>query len=256
MKHTSRSHAQLRRLIAAAGLLLLRSARSPRRRRPQTVDDIMKKGKLTVGMLVDFPPYGITNAQNKPDGYDADVARLLAKNGRQAETGAGHRPEPHPLPADQQGRPAGRLARRHARARQAGAVLRALRQHRHRACSRRKKADDQSRRRPEGPCASRVARASTQDIGADRGRAEGHRDHALRRRRVAPCRRCCPARSTRSAAQHRGRPQIEKTRARPTTRRSSCCSRQSNGRRPAPGPGRTAEPGSTNSSTRTRPTAS
>jgi ABC-type amino acid transport substrate-binding protein len=29
-------------------------------------------------MLVDFPPYGTTNAQNQPDGYDADVAKLLA----------------------------------------------------------------------------------------------------------------------------------------------------------------------------------
>ncbi len=46
----------------------------------QNVADIRKKGELTVGMLVDFPPYGTTNAQNQPDGYDADVARLLAKD--------------------------------------------------------------------------------------------------------------------------------------------------------------------------------
>ena len=46
----------------------------------QSVADIKKKGELTVGMLVDFPPYGTTNAQNQPDGYDADVARLLAKD--------------------------------------------------------------------------------------------------------------------------------------------------------------------------------
>ena len=31
-------------------------------------------------MLVDFPPFGITNAENQPDGYDADVAKLLAKD--------------------------------------------------------------------------------------------------------------------------------------------------------------------------------
>ena len=30
-------------------------------------------------MLVDFPPYGILNSSNQPDGYDADVAKLLAK---------------------------------------------------------------------------------------------------------------------------------------------------------------------------------
>ncbi|WP_194725205.1 transporter substrate-binding domain-containing protein [Noviherbaspirillum malthae] len=46
----------------------------------QTVADIKKKGELTVGMLVDFPPYGILNSSNQPDGYDADVARLLAKD--------------------------------------------------------------------------------------------------------------------------------------------------------------------------------
>lgn len=46
----------------------------------QTVDEIKSKGKLTVGMLVDFPPYGITNAENQPDGYDADVARLMGKH--------------------------------------------------------------------------------------------------------------------------------------------------------------------------------
>lgn len=46
----------------------------------QTVADIKKKGELTIGMLVDFPPYGTMNSSNQPDGYDADVARLLAKD--------------------------------------------------------------------------------------------------------------------------------------------------------------------------------
>jgi polar amino acid transport system substrate-binding protein len=46
----------------------------------QTADEIKKKGTLSVGLLVDFPPYGTVNAQNQPDGYDADVARLLAKD--------------------------------------------------------------------------------------------------------------------------------------------------------------------------------
>jgi polar amino acid transport system substrate-binding protein len=38
-----------------------------------------KPGEINVGLLVDFPPYGMTNAKNEPDGYDADVARLLSK---------------------------------------------------------------------------------------------------------------------------------------------------------------------------------
>ena len=46
----------------------------------QTPADLKKKGEINVGLLVDFPPYGTTNAQNQPDGYDADVARLLGKD--------------------------------------------------------------------------------------------------------------------------------------------------------------------------------
>ena len=46
----------------------------------QSVDDIKKKGEITIGMLVDFPPYGTMNSSNQPDGYDADVAKLLAKD--------------------------------------------------------------------------------------------------------------------------------------------------------------------------------
>jgi polar amino acid transport system substrate-binding protein len=46
----------------------------------QSVDEIKKKGEVTVGLLVDFPPYGTVNSANEPDGYDADVARLLAKD--------------------------------------------------------------------------------------------------------------------------------------------------------------------------------
>jgi polar amino acid transport system substrate-binding protein len=45
-----------------------------------TLSDIKKKGEINIGLLVDFPPYGTTNAQNQPDGYDADVARLLGKD--------------------------------------------------------------------------------------------------------------------------------------------------------------------------------
>lgn len=46
----------------------------------QTVAAIKAKGELAVGMLVDFPPYGTMNSSNQPDGYDADVARLMAKD--------------------------------------------------------------------------------------------------------------------------------------------------------------------------------
>jgi len=62
--------------LAACGVLALGASAAT----AQTVDQIKAKGEITVGMLVDFPPYGIVNTENKPDGYDADVARLLGKD--------------------------------------------------------------------------------------------------------------------------------------------------------------------------------
>jgi len=44
------------------------------------LQDVMSRGTIKVGMLVDFPPYGLMNPQNQPDGYDADVAKLLAQD--------------------------------------------------------------------------------------------------------------------------------------------------------------------------------
>jgi polar amino acid transport system substrate-binding protein len=45
----------------------------------QTIETIKSAGTVKVGMMVDFPPFGIMNESNQPDGYDADVAKLLAK---------------------------------------------------------------------------------------------------------------------------------------------------------------------------------
>jgi polar amino acid transport system substrate-binding protein len=71
-----------RRILAATAAIAcstLLSAWTPAAH-AQTIDELKKKGTITVGMLVDFPPYGTVDAQNKPDGYDADVAKLLAKD--------------------------------------------------------------------------------------------------------------------------------------------------------------------------------
>jgi polar amino acid transport system substrate-binding protein len=65
---------------ALLGTLLVGAALAPLAAHAQTVDDIKKKGEITVGVLVDFPPYGTLNSSNQPDGYDADVARLLGKD--------------------------------------------------------------------------------------------------------------------------------------------------------------------------------
>lgn len=46
----------------------------------QTPEEIQERGTVNIGMLVDFPPFGIMNEQNQPDGFDADVAKLLAED--------------------------------------------------------------------------------------------------------------------------------------------------------------------------------
>ena len=45
----------------------------------QTVDEIVARGTINIGVLVDIPPYALLNDKQEPDGYDAEVARLLAK---------------------------------------------------------------------------------------------------------------------------------------------------------------------------------
>lgn len=46
----------------------------------QTTEEIKARGSINIGMLVDFPPFGILDLQGNPDGYDADVAKLLAED--------------------------------------------------------------------------------------------------------------------------------------------------------------------------------
>lgn len=75
MTRTSTRRAALAALGLGAALTVLAPFASA-----QSVADIKKKGEITIGMLVDFPPYGTTDAKNQPDGYDADVAKLLAKD--------------------------------------------------------------------------------------------------------------------------------------------------------------------------------
>ncbi|MBP2299733.1 transporter substrate-binding domain-containing protein [Azospirillum picis] len=69
-----------RRLVVAGAMLTAAVGLTAAGAHAQTVEEIKGKGKLTVGMLVDFPPFGITSADGKPDGYDADVAKLMAKH--------------------------------------------------------------------------------------------------------------------------------------------------------------------------------
>lgn len=46
---------------------------------PQTIDDIIKKGTIVVGVSTTTPIFGLIGKNGEPEGYDPDVARLLAK---------------------------------------------------------------------------------------------------------------------------------------------------------------------------------
>ena len=63
-------------VILGLGLLLAGTVTA----RADLLQDVKSRGTVKIGMLVDFPPYGLMNEQNQPDGYDADVAKLLAQN--------------------------------------------------------------------------------------------------------------------------------------------------------------------------------
>ena len=45
----------------------------------QTVDDIVKRGKVRIGVLIGAPPYGMVDNRGNPTGYDTDVANEVGK---------------------------------------------------------------------------------------------------------------------------------------------------------------------------------
>jgi polar amino acid transport system substrate-binding protein len=45
----------------------------------QTVNEILNRKKLTIGVIVDFPPFGLMNSSQQPDGFDVELAKLIAK---------------------------------------------------------------------------------------------------------------------------------------------------------------------------------
>ena len=74
-----------RRLAFGAAALPLAIAAS-RRGSPRpinapgdTLDTIIKRGTLIVGTSLGTPPYGLTNADMEPDGYDVGMAKLIAR---------------------------------------------------------------------------------------------------------------------------------------------------------------------------------
>jgi polar amino acid transport system substrate-binding protein len=59
--------------VALAGL-------APQAAKAQGVDEIKKRGTITIGVLSGEPPWGFTNEKGEPVGVDIDVANLLARD--------------------------------------------------------------------------------------------------------------------------------------------------------------------------------
>ena len=67
------------KIVAVLALILCVGLLSRGTARAQTVDEIISRGTINIGVLVDLPPYGLLNDKQEPDGYDIDVAKLLGK---------------------------------------------------------------------------------------------------------------------------------------------------------------------------------
>jgi polar amino acid transport system substrate-binding protein len=71
----------MRRLIrGVAGLFLLVLASAPAPVAAQTLDEIIKRGTVLIGVDTGTPPFGVTDKDQLPDGADIEVAKLVAKD--------------------------------------------------------------------------------------------------------------------------------------------------------------------------------
>ncbi|MGH6625038.1 MAG: transporter substrate-binding domain-containing protein [Burkholderiaceae bacterium] len=70
--------ATLHRLVRPLALVLA-FATAASLAHAQTTAEIVKKGKVTIGVVSGAPPFGTTDANGNPAGYDVDVANLVAR---------------------------------------------------------------------------------------------------------------------------------------------------------------------------------
>ena len=134
------------------------------RPRPTASQDILDKGVVRIGVPVDVPPFGSPTPNREPVGLDVDLAGMVAKAlGVEARTAADHRRQPHPVPADRQGRHRDRGDGGDAGARQADHVHLALCRTLHRRLRAEDLRGDLGRRR-SATSRSACRAGTTQDI--------------------------------------------------------------------------------------------
>lgn len=68
-------------LAAASAMLVSAFAVAPASAQdgPLTIDRIIERGSVNVGVILDSPPYGLLDANQQPDGFDVEVAKLLGQ---------------------------------------------------------------------------------------------------------------------------------------------------------------------------------
>ena len=66
-------------LVALLGLLGLAASSLAPSVEAQNVDEIIKRGKVIVGVNTTTPIFGLVGTDGQPEGYDPDVARLVGK---------------------------------------------------------------------------------------------------------------------------------------------------------------------------------
>jgi polar amino acid transport system substrate-binding protein len=69
-----------RHLLFAITLVSSALSFAPSIAKADMLDDIMKRGTIRVGTLVDLPPFGMTDKDQNPIGFDVELANMLAKD--------------------------------------------------------------------------------------------------------------------------------------------------------------------------------
>ena len=64
-------------ILAAVAAVALVFAGTPAK--ADRFEDILKNGTVRIGVPLDVPPFGYVNAQRQPEGFDIDLANMVAK---------------------------------------------------------------------------------------------------------------------------------------------------------------------------------
>ena len=68
----------MKSVLAMAAMVIVSLLAAPAE--AQTVDEIIKRGKVVIAIDTTVPPYGMLDTNNQPTGIDVEVANLIGKN--------------------------------------------------------------------------------------------------------------------------------------------------------------------------------